>query len=356
MKKLFAPVLLTLAFSSGVFAAKVAMEELNGSDLGMGVGARAIGMGGAFAALADDASAMYWNPAGLTRLDTNETMLMADQDPIRYTFKAMVFRPKEWRRKKSSPAFGAARTNRLKYRGEGDWRNDTFAQHLIDLSMIDVDLDEPKWAGTGGIDSRTWDSRFSFAWTFPSMERLSMGVSYVDFKCVTTFYAGWLQNACQVVAYDAWDLGLLYRAGGKMQYGLTHRNLFEQTKPKYLTVAAALFKNEDTTFTLDVERIFGNYSSNLRKVRFLMVRAGMERRLDQRWALRAGLIFPLQAHTSTLGDLKANLPSPGFGGAFGVGYTYKTTSLDLAVFGDPGRSYVEHDARINYSLTLTQRM
>jgi hypothetical protein len=33
--------------------------------LSLGVGARALGMGGAYAALADDATAAYWNPAGL---------------------------------------------------------------------------------------------------------------------------------------------------------------------------------------------------------------------------------------------------------------------------------------------------
>ena len=37
-----------------------------------GVGARAIGMGEAFAAIADDASAVYYNPAGLAQLDHNE--------------------------------------------------------------------------------------------------------------------------------------------------------------------------------------------------------------------------------------------------------------------------------------------
>ncbi|MBN1424614.1 hypothetical protein JXA88_08660 [Candidatus Fermentibacteria bacterium] len=37
-----------------------------------GSGARAMGMGGAFIAVADDATAISWNPAGLTRLDTPE--------------------------------------------------------------------------------------------------------------------------------------------------------------------------------------------------------------------------------------------------------------------------------------------
>ncbi len=36
--------------------------------MGMGVGARALGMGSAFTAVADDASASYWNPAGLVSI------------------------------------------------------------------------------------------------------------------------------------------------------------------------------------------------------------------------------------------------------------------------------------------------
>lgn len=37
--------------------------------LAIGAGARPLGMGGAFAGLADDSSAVYWNPAGLTRVE-----------------------------------------------------------------------------------------------------------------------------------------------------------------------------------------------------------------------------------------------------------------------------------------------
>jgi hypothetical protein len=44
-------------------------EVKNGLDfLNVPVGTRAAGMGGAFIAVADDASAAYWNPAGLTRV------------------------------------------------------------------------------------------------------------------------------------------------------------------------------------------------------------------------------------------------------------------------------------------------
>jgi hypothetical protein len=42
------------------------------SFLNIGVGARGLGMGGAYTALADDANAVYWNPAGLAKLRKRE--------------------------------------------------------------------------------------------------------------------------------------------------------------------------------------------------------------------------------------------------------------------------------------------
>ncbi len=45
-----------------------------GAFLTIGVGPRATAMGGAFVAAADDASALYWNPAGLARLGGSEVL------------------------------------------------------------------------------------------------------------------------------------------------------------------------------------------------------------------------------------------------------------------------------------------
>ncbi len=43
--------------------------------LGIGAGPRAIAMGGAFTAVANDPAALYWNPGGISRLDRNEVLL-----------------------------------------------------------------------------------------------------------------------------------------------------------------------------------------------------------------------------------------------------------------------------------------
>ena len=60
------PVLALVLAAAGARAAETA------AFLDVGVGARGIGMGGAYTALADDSSAVYWNPAGLARLEKRE--------------------------------------------------------------------------------------------------------------------------------------------------------------------------------------------------------------------------------------------------------------------------------------------
>ena len=47
-----------------------------GDFLSLGVGARPLGMGGSFAAIADDSTAAYWNPAGLGNLHHSEIAFM----------------------------------------------------------------------------------------------------------------------------------------------------------------------------------------------------------------------------------------------------------------------------------------
>lgn len=53
-----------------------AAEEYAGEFLTLGVGARALALGGSYVATADDATAVYWNPAGLAALERSEASFM----------------------------------------------------------------------------------------------------------------------------------------------------------------------------------------------------------------------------------------------------------------------------------------
>ncbi len=57
------------------------------------VGSKAVGMGSAFVAVADDATALYWNPAGISRLPGNEVVFIHTDwiANIKYDFVGSVF-------------------------------------------------------------------------------------------------------------------------------------------------------------------------------------------------------------------------------------------------------------------------
>lgn len=69
IQSLAVAVLLSITVAAPAFATKYAGEFLK-----VPVGPRAIGLGGAFSAIADDATAPYWNPAGMIYLPYREVM------------------------------------------------------------------------------------------------------------------------------------------------------------------------------------------------------------------------------------------------------------------------------------------
>jgi len=87
---------IVIAFSMPIHSnSEVSFDEFNGSDLGMGIGARAMALGGAFVSIADDASATFWNPPGLTNLKSNQFLLSADL-PDDFSASSLVYKPSFW--------------------------------------------------------------------------------------------------------------------------------------------------------------------------------------------------------------------------------------------------------------------
>lgn len=77
--------------------------------LKMSGGARALGLGGSYVAVADDASATQWNPAGLQRLSEKEVQLMSAQLFAGQRQQSVMYAHPAWRaRQRESWGFNAA--------------------------------------------------------------------------------------------------------------------------------------------------------------------------------------------------------------------------------------------------------
>lgn len=106
LARLLTAVTLVALAASPALATKYAAEFLK-----IPVGARAVGMGGAFSAIADDATSPYWNPAGMVYLPYREAFLQhAEQfgSLVNHNFGSVVFPLKQ--KEKNRAALGATLT------------------------------------------------------------------------------------------------------------------------------------------------------------------------------------------------------------------------------------------------------
>src|SRR5580765_1256056 len=94
-----------------VAAVPAGATKYAGEFLKIPVGARAVAMGGAFTAIADDATSPFWNPAGMVYLPYKEVFLQhAEQfgSLVNHNFGSAVFPMKNGEERRS--AFGVALT------------------------------------------------------------------------------------------------------------------------------------------------------------------------------------------------------------------------------------------------------
>ncbi|MBN2009188.1 PorV/PorQ family protein [candidate division KSB1 bacterium] len=99
-RKQFYLIVIGIVLHAGFVSAQSLFPFLGGQRAGtsaatflkIGVGAKATAMGGAFVALANDASAMYWNPAGVAQVPQNELMVTHINWPadIKYEYLGYV--------------------------------------------------------------------------------------------------------------------------------------------------------------------------------------------------------------------------------------------------------------------------
>jgi hypothetical protein len=95
MKKvIFLSIVIVISFGIIVWASRIVFGENTGASfLKIGVGARAIGMGSAFCAIADDVNAVHWNPAGISQVSQQAVSAMHTQwiTDISYDFVGYLY-------------------------------------------------------------------------------------------------------------------------------------------------------------------------------------------------------------------------------------------------------------------------
>ncbi|MEE9571415.1 MAG: hypothetical protein V3W20_00025, partial [Candidatus Neomarinimicrobiota bacterium] len=69
MKKLMTKLIIGILFAFGMVFGQTAFDAIHITENEEGFGMRALAMGGAYTALANDYSGIYWNPAGLGSID-----------------------------------------------------------------------------------------------------------------------------------------------------------------------------------------------------------------------------------------------------------------------------------------------
>lgn len=84
---------LALLLFAGGGAVQAQELETSVSPTPIGAGARAAGMADAFVAIADDATASSWNPAGLVQLERPEFSIVGSWNGVRDEFRAAAFHP-----------------------------------------------------------------------------------------------------------------------------------------------------------------------------------------------------------------------------------------------------------------------
>lgn len=142
----------------GAFIVLLMSPDLSGQTVSdtnfsgaVGFGARALGMGGAFIAIADDATAASWNPAGLSQLEKPELTIVFRRHQFRHSlsslFSPYAFQgPKDFNGESYSLDFGAftfpIRIGELKltpqicYQRNVSYDIDTRANHIRTMGPV----------------------------------------------------------------------------------------------------------------------------------------------------------------------------------------------------------------------------
>ncbi|MDI6703294.1 MAG: PorV/PorQ family protein [bacterium] len=291
-------ILFLLVFSSSSQAGEEHGGTSAASFLKIGIGAKATGMGQTHCAVADDSTALYWNPAGLVLLKRNEMSYMHNL----------------W--------FGEITHGFLGY--AHPLKNLSLGVGIDYLTIGEIEeTTELEPRGTGKKFRLEEDVAFFVSASKRIRENLSLGM---NLKYILQEVAGERAMGCGT------DLGLFYKLH-LLNLGLVIQNLGpgmrftekEFALPFNIKTGLAYKGIKNTILALDVNLPRDNRAS---------YHLGVEYRIGDLLAMRAG-------YNSRITENKLGRFNLGEGLSTGFGINFKATQLDVAYihYGDLGDTY-----------------
>lgn len=294
---------ISVLFATGA----VFSQEEEGGQAGaftrIGVGARAMGMGRAFTAIADDASSAYWNPAGLGNLSMTEIMgnISILSMERRYNYAAVAFP--------------------LRLMG-------TISVSWINLSVGEIES-RNEWNVIGESFSNS-ENAYYLSWGLPITRLVSIGLGakYITHNLASNHSTGY-----------GFDAGILFKPFEGIRLGATVHDI--STEVKWDTDSGI-----KETFPL-VTRIGGAFSP----MRYpITIGIDFEQIQNQKYSYHAGVEANLIYGTG----LRVGLDNGKFavGGTLSVPWGENAFQTDLSLGQDPiDQSYVY---RVSVSLRLKE--
>ena len=348
------------------------------------VGDRAAGMGGAYSAIADDPSGLYYNPAGIAH--TAGSNLNASVNTYSNTVSEYknVFGSKSWKRLSSGLIpnfFGLTQPFAGGMAG--------FSVVVTDAVADDQDQHFSDFTPTGGEEVRDYyinfnnnDSTYNIgpSFAFKLHDDFAIGLSlYAHFRkmqfilnqqtLLATGQQRWTSDYRQTTEYGINPvLGLMWSPLERLSLGMSMRKTqllssdsrVQQTDKKALDVAIPepIISTFTTQRELPLEIKFGAaYFANDRmlfsgdlswaqragaRLSVMNVALGSEYYIDPQWALRAGLFSNL-ANTPTLNAAQTGQLEHVdlYGGSFSVTRFTRNSSLSLGINGALGNGQAQ---------------
>jgi long-subunit fatty acid transport protein len=216
--------------------APIASAQLAGVDFNTtGGGARARGMGGAFMGVADDATAMFWNPAGVSQIKKTEFTMEFKNSFNQWTLEDPT------QKSKSNQTYSSINLVSWAYPFKFSEKNSVFGvayQKLADLYLLEENQSY-RYESRGSLDAITTALGINLS------PQISLGLSVnlilngVDQTMLDKAHSSWEENHTSFSGLN-FNLGTIYHYRDRLNLGFVLRTPFDLTQREKITGAYAI--------------------------------------------------------------------------------------------------------------------